>query len=204
MNFENTSKIFYSFLASTDNTDTNPRSEQKLENLIRLSIETNYKLWNLEDSARMVDLGVGHVAKVKQEINKINQIRNNLIEEIDTEILRLFQVNLPNSTGEFYSESPGMLIDRLSILFIKLSVIKKLVLVIKEEDLRQDYTNKEKTISGQIANIGHFLDSYFIKLNNRKVFFEIQQPVKIYNDKRIKKYIKILMQNRKVLPNVHT
>lgn len=200
MDYRTISKIFSDFLADTD---TSSKFEQKLEGLLRLSIETNYKLWNLEDSARMVDLGTDHIAKVKHEIDKANQIRNNLIREIDTEIVRLFQVNLPNSTGEFYSESPGMIIDRLSILFIKLSVVKKLVSVIEEEYLRQDYANKKKIISGQIANIGHFLDSYFVKLKDRKVFFEIRQPVKIYNDKRIKKYIKILKQ-RKNLTDVHT
>lgn len=191
MNFKSISKIFSSFLA---NTDTTPKAEQKLENLIRLSIETNYRLWNLEDSARMIDLGASHVTKVKQEIDKTNQIRNNLIREIDIEIVKLTRSDPSNFVGEFYSESPGMIIDGLSILFIKLSAIKKLISVIKEEDLKQDYINKEKIISGQIANLGHFLDLYFTKLKDRKVFFEIQQPVKIYNDERVKKYIRIIKQ----------
>jgi len=90
-----------------------------------------------------------------------------------------------------------MIIDRLVILFIKLSVIEKLLLIIKEKTLKQDYLNKKKLILKQIMNLGNFLDSYFIKIKQGEVFFEIQQPVKIYNDSRIKRYVKLLQNPKK-------
>jgi hypothetical protein len=51
----------------------------------------------------------------------------------------------------------------------------------------------------QINRIGDFLNSYLDKLEHKDIFFDIQQPVKIYNDKRVKEYIKFLKQNRKDL-----
>jgi hypothetical protein len=162
-------------------------------------METNQKLWNLEDSARMVELGPEHVAAVKQEIDKNNQIRNNLIRDIDTEITNQIRVVPLNSQAQFYSESPGMIIDRLAILYIKISVIRDLLSVIKETDLVEEYKEKEGIILGQINRIGDFLDSYLNKLERKEIFFDIQQPVKIYNDKRVEGYIKFLKQNRKDL-----
>ncbi len=158
-------------------------------------MDTNWKLWNLEDSARMAELGSEHVAITKQKIDKNNTIRNNLMREIDIEIVK--QMDTSSGSQElFYSESPGMIIDRLSILFIKLSVIRDLLLVIKEKDLKKEYMEKEGIISEKINRIGNFLDSYLNKLRRKEISFDIQHPVKIYNDRRIVEYIKILKNRR--------
>lgn len=191
INFKTILVIFSDFLADTS---ASPKFEKKLDHMIKASIEINQKLWNLEDSVRMIDLGAEYVAKVKQEIDKTNQSRNDLIRQIDTEIEK--QIKPSKLAKQFYSETPGMIIDRLAILFIKLSVIEDLLLIIKEKDLRQDYLNKKKMISMQITRIGNFLDSYLAKIKQGKVFFEIQQPVKIYNDNRIKRYIKLLQRSK--------
>jgi hypothetical protein len=188
LNLKTITKIFSDFL---NYIPIPPESENPLDRLIRLNMETNQKLWNLEDSARMIELGSEHVSVAKQEIDKNNQIRNNLMREMDAEIEKKIGVS-SGPQEQFYSESPGMIIDRLSILFIKLSVIRDLLLVIEENDLQKEYREKEKIILTQIDHVGNFLDSYFGKLARKEVFFEIQQPVKIYNDDRIKKYIKIL------------
>lgn len=194
LNFKTISRIFLDFL---NNPSIILKSEDRLSHLIRLNMETNQKLWDLEDSARMVELGPEHVAAVKQEIDKNNQIRNDLIREIDTEITNQIQLVPLKSQEQFYSESPGMIIDRLAILYIKLSVIRDLSSLIKEADLLEEYRVKENIILSQVNLLSNFLDSYFDKLKRKKVFFEIQQPVKIYNDKRVEEYIKFLKQNRK-------
>ena len=188
LNFKIISKIFSDFL---DNPLAISEYKEKLNHLVRLNIKTNQELWNLEDSARMIELGSEHVAVAKREIDKNNQIRNDLIMEIDVEIAN--QIGVSSGHQErFYSESPGMIIDRLAILFIKLSVIRDLLLVVKENDLQNEYKEKENIILKQMDRIGNFLDYYFTRLVHKEIFFEIQQPVKIYNDNRIRKYIKIL------------
>ncbi len=170
-------------------------SGDQLSRLIRLNMETNLKLWDLEDLARMIELGSDHVARAKQEIDKNNQIRNDLIREMDIEIAKQIDI-LSGTQKEFYSESPGMIIDRLSIMSIKLSIIRHLLLLIKEVDLKSDYIEKENIILKQIDRTGNFLDLFFMKIASKEVFFEIQQSVKLYNDNRIKKYIKIIKNKR--------
>ena len=188
INFSTILDIFSNFMK---NPQKDGGYKDVLEKHVFSSIKANKTLWNLEDSARMTELGDKHVAETKRNIDLNNQNRNNLIREIDIEIVKQLNIN-SNSQDKFYSESPGMIIDRLSIIFIKLSTIQKLLLLIKEDDLRTEYKDKEKILSDQIKNIGDFYDLYIKRLLDGEVFFEIQQPVKIYNDRRVKEYIKKL------------
>lgn len=80
----------------------------------------------------------------------------------------------------------------MSIIFIKISIVQKLISLIEEEDLRSEYEVKEKVLGNQINDIGQFLDMYIERLVNKDLFFEIQQPVKIYNDERVRKYFKFI------------
>lgn len=187
-NFKVVSKIFSDFI---NNPLIVPKYKKELDNIIWLNIKTNQEQWKLEDQARIVELGTEHIAITKQEIDRSNQIRNDLIRKIDIEIADQLKV-CPGPKEKFYSESPGMIIDRLAILFIKISVIRNLLSLIKETDLQEEYKKKESIILKQINDIGNFLDFYSARLESVDIFFEIQQPVKIYNDERIKKYIKAL------------
>jgi len=185
--FSKISEIFSNFIK-------NPRTEgvyeDDVQKFIYLLIRINKTLWDLEDSARLSELGDSHVAEAKKNIDINNQQRNDLIREIDTLLYKHFNVSRAGKES-FYSESPGMIIDRLSIIFIKLSVVQRLTSFIEEADLKSEYLEKEKILFSQIQSIGNFLDLYIERLLKKEVFFEIQQAVKIYNDKRVKKYFNI-------------
>lgn len=187
IDFKEIKSIFSNFLQEVV---TPQESNDTLFELIKEDIKTNQVLWNLEDTARMSELGAQHVASTKKEIDKYNQIRNNLIREIDEEITKQMSVIPLKDQDKFYAESPGMIIDRLSILFIKSSVINQLMKLIEDDGLQNEYSEKESIVSKQINDIGAFLDLYFQKLKSKEIYFYVQQPVKIYNDQRIRKYIK--------------
>ena len=191
INFTTISSIFSDFIK---NIKLENDYEDEFLKLIYFLIKTNKILWDLEDSARLSELGNNHVAEAKKNIDVNNQQRNNLIREIDIALYKLLNITSGDSE-DFYGESPGMIIDRLSIIFIKHSVVQKIVSVVKEDDLRSEYLEKEKILLGQIKNIGNFFDVYMQKLVNKQVFFEIQEPVKIYNDARIKIYINQILGN---------
>lgn len=184
--FSKISEIFSDFIK-------NPKADSsysdEAQKLIYLLIKTNKTLWDLEDSARLPELGDKHVAIAKKDIDIYNQKRNDLIREVDTILHKLLNVS-QGVKESFYSESPGMIIDRLSIIFIKLSVIQKIISMIEEDGLRMEYVEKEKILKKQIESIGNFLDLYVERLLEKEAFFEIQQSVKIYNDTRVRKYIK--------------
>jgi hypothetical protein len=81
----------------------------------------NFELWHTEDAARAPGATDSDLARVKRRIDETNQRRNDLSEKIDEFLLAsLFAQNLPNPESPLHSESPGLMIDRLSILALKL------------------------------------------------------------------------------------
>lgn len=164
----------------------------EISKLLLDCIENNYRLWELEDAARMHHLGFESVANAKMEIDVINQRRNEAINELDSFLdQHLHNVEL-ESLSKFSSESPGMLIDRLAILFIKQHFIEQLIDVIDDKQLKIEYLEKMKQLNQNIADLGLFTDLYFDRIRNGEAFFKIYNPLKIYNDQRVKNYIKLL------------
>jgi hypothetical protein len=81
----------------------------------------NFDLWHIEDEARTPQASDESLAGVKRQIDTTNQQRNDLVEELDRILLGWLESNgLPNPGAPLNSESPGLMIDRLSILSLKI------------------------------------------------------------------------------------
>jgi Protein of unknown function (DUF4254) len=81
----------------------------------------NFELWHAEDAARTPGASDQELARIKRFIDQANQRRNDLSEQCDVLLLNfLSQQNLPDPGAELHSESPGLILDRLSILSLKL------------------------------------------------------------------------------------
>ncbi|HEY9127222.1 MAG TPA: DUF4254 domain-containing protein [Acidobacteriaceae bacterium] len=94
---------------------------EKLASLVARQHLANFELWHTEDAARTPDATDADLARVKRRIDETNQRRNDLSEQIDRLLLEeLAKKGLPNPAAELHSESPGLMIDRLSILALKL------------------------------------------------------------------------------------
>jgi hypothetical protein len=81
----------------------------------------NFELWHAEDTARTPGVSDRELARVKRFIDRANQRRNDLSEQCDVFLLNFLSPhNLPAPGAELHSESPGLILDRLSILSLKL------------------------------------------------------------------------------------
>ena len=81
----------------------------------------NFDLWHIEDEARTPGASDAEVADVKRRVDRANQRRNDLTEDLDRGLLAwLENKNLPSPQAPLHSESPGLIVDRLSILALKI------------------------------------------------------------------------------------
>ena len=81
----------------------------------------NFTIWHAEDEARLPGASDHHVARAKRTVDRENQRRNDFAELCDTILLDyLERRQLPNPQAELHTETPGLIIDRLSILSLKL------------------------------------------------------------------------------------
>jgi hypothetical protein len=89
--------------------------------LIELALahhRANFDLWHEEDKAREPGASDAAIARVKCSIDSLNQTRNDLVEAIDR--LLLAAAGVQNPAAPLHSESPGLILDRLSVLALKL------------------------------------------------------------------------------------
>ena len=89
----------------------------ELDRLIAAQHHHNYTLWRLEDVARTPGLPDADLAKTKRAIDVENQLRNDAVEWIDEWLL--VKAGRQAIYASLHSESPGLMIDRLSILSLK-------------------------------------------------------------------------------------
>jgi hypothetical protein len=96
-------------------------SKEALFSAVCLQHRANFELWHIEDEARRPDAADAELASVKRRVDRTNQRRNDLAEALDRFLLGWLEAkNLPDPKAPLHSESPGLIIDRLSILSLKI------------------------------------------------------------------------------------
>lgn len=141
----------------------------------------NFSLWHEEDIARCNHLGPERVMQAKRAIDGHNQRRNDLIEEMDRRIVA--RLNPPESGCPFNSETPGMMIDRLSILALKKYHMQEEVdRSDASEDHRAACTKKVAVIRRQIADLSTALSELLEDVQAGTRSFRVYFQFKMYND----------------------
>lgn len=145
----------------------------------------NYLLWHQEDMARDPHATDSQIASIKRNIDILNQKRNDYIEIIDQNIISLFLKDIKqfDNTLPLNSETPGSIIDRLSILSLR-------IYHMKEQTNRQDVTpehilkaqNKLKVIYEQQRDLATSLEQLLLDIKNKKKRLKIYYQYKMYND----------------------
>jgi len=79
----------------------------------------NARLWNEEDLARRPGAGDAAIAACKRAIDRFNQQRNDAIERLDDALYTALARRM-DGRSRLNSETPGMIVDRLSILALRI------------------------------------------------------------------------------------
>lgn len=141
----------------------------------------NFELWHEEDIARRDDLGSERVHQAKRAIDRYNQERNNFIEEMDKVLVATLQ---PAESGlPRNSETPGMIIDRLSILALKeFHMREETVRSEVSENHRATCTEKLARILRQRADLTQSLTELLADVAAGRRTFAVYYQFKMYND----------------------
>lgn len=88
----------------------------------------NAMLWAEEDLARRTKVSDSEIAQNKRNIDVFNQERNDSIRRMDQEVQRIFALSnvVLNPNGRLSSETPGQMLDRLSIMSLKIQAFVNL------------------------------------------------------------------------------
>ena len=152
--------------------------------LIEQNHRENFNLWHEEDIARRDDLGAERVRQAKRNIDEFNQCRNDLVEQIDRHLAQELQ---PKEAGcPFNSETPGMMIDRLSILALKeYHMREEAEREEAGEELRISCNAKLAVIKRQIADLSSALNQLLEEIRSGTRSFRVYFQFKMYNDEQL-------------------
>lgn len=110
-----------------DNVDhplENPYEEASIEGYLYNKVWIDTVQWHLEDLIRDPHIDPVEALALKRRIDRSNQDRTDLVEQIDEYFWMLFHNVEPLPTATLNTESPAWALDRLSILQLKLYHMK--------------------------------------------------------------------------------
>ena len=144
----------------------------------------NFELWHIEDQARAPRAPDREIAELKRAIDRTNQRRNDLMERCDSVLLAaLEEAGLPSPDAELHSESPGLMLDRLSILAMKIFHTRE---EIRRPNAPEGHAerNQERLalLATQRADLAGCLDQLWRQVIAGERRFKLYRQLKMYND----------------------
>ncbi|MGA2802031.1 MAG: DUF4254 domain-containing protein [Verrucomicrobiota bacterium] len=150
-------------------------------NVIEQNHRMNFDLWHAEDVARRDDLGPASVRDAKRTIDRCNQSRSDAIEQFDVWLLG--QLPPARSNAPLHSETPGMIIDRLSILSLKLYHMRiEAARETATDEHRRKCSSKCAMLEEQHGDLKRCLQSLVAELQSGARQCKLYRQFKMYND----------------------
>jgi hypothetical protein len=141
----------------------------------------NFDLWHEEDKAREPGVSDAQITTVKHTIDALNQTRNDLVEAIDRTLLRA--AGEQNSSAPLHSESPGLILDRLSILALKIFHTSEEAHRASASDAHhRKNLDRLALLEEQRSDLAACLDHLWSDVLQGKKRFKLYRQMKMYND----------------------
>jgi hypothetical protein len=140
----------------------------------------NFELWHEEDKARVPEVPDAEIVRVKRAIDRLNQRRNDLVETMDGWLMERLQ---QNTEAPLHSETPGLMIDRLSILALKIyHTHEEASRASANEEHRAKNLARLALLLEQRGDLAGCLDSLWAQVLEGSRRFKLYRQLKMYND----------------------
>jgi hypothetical protein len=157
-------------------------------------IEANHRfntlLWDEEDQARRRDVADSAIAANKRAIDGYNQQRNDAVERIDEALLARIAGVAPRAGAWHNSETAGAMMDRLSILALKIFHMRAQT---ERADASAGHiaTCREKLarLCVQRDDLARCLDTLLARAARGEAFWRVYRQFKMYNDPALNPYL---------------
>ncbi len=150
----------------------------------------NSMLWDEEDRARRLDVGPADIAASKRLIDRHNQQRNDAVEAIDEAILTQLASVERDDTARLSSETAGAMIDRLSILALKIFHMRQQTRRPEASTAHIDTCRaKLQRLIAQRNDLACCLDQLLNEAQCGQAYFKVYRQFKMYNDPNLNPYL---------------
>lgn len=146
----------------------------------------NCALWAEEDLARRRNVPDAEIAKNKRAIDGFNQKRNDAIERIDELLLSSLSSVPKRPEAKQNSETAGAMVDRLSILSLKIHHMRLQTLRTDADAAHiETCSAKLARLIEQRTDLAACLDRLLQEAARGEAFFKIYRQFKMYNDPKL-------------------
>jgi hypothetical protein len=157
-----------------------PVVEQGFDTLVLEQHRANFDLWHEEDQARDLEATPEKIVGIKRAIDRLNQQRNDLMERID--LMLMDEAGEQRTEAPLHSETPGMMIDRLSILELKrFHTEEEIARAADEKHVRRNQ-RRLSVLNEQRDDLRDALDALWAEVMSGKRRFKLYRQMKMYND----------------------
>ena len=169
-----------------DNVDfpiKNPFKEGSFEHLLYTKNWIDTVQWHFEDIIRLPEINPTEAVLLKRRIDKSNQDRTDRVEKIDDVFLEEFKGVVPKAGTRINSETPAWLLDRMSILLLKIFHMKEQT---ERKDADAEHVAKCQVklniLLEQRVDMKTAFDELIEDIGSGNRRFKVYRQMKMYND----------------------
>ena len=170
----------------TDNVDTpmnNPYNRGTIDYNLYMKCWIDTVQWHFEEIIRDPHIDPTEALQLKRRIDRSNQDRTDLVEEIDTYFRKQYSEVKPLPDARLNTESPAWAVDRLSILALKIYHMKEQVERKDAETAHRDKcAEKLSVLLEQQKDLGLAIDQLLEDIEAGRKYMKVYRQMKMYND----------------------
>ncbi len=162
---------------------SSPYERDSIEYSLYLKCWIDTVQWHLEDLIRDPHIEPDKALSFKRRIDRSNQDRTDLVEEIDTYFRQQYSEVKPLPDARLNTESPAWAIDRLSILALKIWHMQEQV---ERKDANAAHVQKcqakLQVLLEQQTDLSTAIDQLLEDIEQGRKYMKVYRQMKMYND----------------------